>query len=289
MRESIEQAEREILDLESRVEQVEDVLHRTGEQLQRLAEAVSHLERRGDQETAEALHPSLREKQKREEEARREVFELSAALGDLHSQVTEAQAANAQSWAEVAALQSIGEDVGSASELVRGRDAALRIQEQRIRALRERLGGCVPADSSTYEPRRVAPISERIKWVDEGIQPVPVTELHTPEGIETAGDFHKVSKEEMRTGILRLQQMLPAIESGEGASGDYWAAYDRQHGLQYANGYQKVYEAFYGQDAIRVTFDGDKYDIVNGRHRVWLAQRMGIPHLPMRTVRKVES
>ena len=288
MRETIEQAETEIKGLESRVEQVEDTLQHIGEQLERLAESIFRLEHRGDQETAQALQPSLKEKQEGEAEAHREVSELSAELDSVQSQVAEAKTQNAQSQAEIAALQSIGENVQDELGLIRERDTALRLHEQRILALRERLGGVVAADSAAYVPRVAPPLSERIKWVDDGIRPLEVRKLGVPEGIQTAGDFHKVSEEEMRGGILRLQEMLPAIESGAGTSSDYWAAYDKQRGLEYVNGYQRVYEAFYGQDAIRVTFDGDKHDIVNGRHRVWLAQQMGIAHLPMRVIRKVE-
>lgn len=129
--------------------------------------------------------------------------------------------------------------------------------------------------------------TEQSEWVDRGIQPVSVRDLPEPEGIHDEDDFVKVSVDEMQAGLERLQEMQPAIESGEGASSDYWAQFDRERGLDYAHGYRRIYDAFYGQDAIRLVKDGDRYDIVNGRHRIWLAKRMGITTLPARLTERL--
>ncbi len=90
----------------------------------------------------------------------------------------------------------------------------------------------------------------------------------------------------MKAGLERLEEMKPVIANGEGANSDYWAKHDRQQGLDYEHGYQRVYEAFYGNDAVRLNKDGDRYDIVNGRHRVWLAKRMDIGALPARVTER---
>jgi len=126
-------------------------------------------------------------------------------------------------------------------------------------------------------------------WVDRGIVDVPVANLPEPEGINDASDFEKVPPEEMKVGLTRLQEMKPVIDSGEGANTDYWHEFDRQRGLTYPDGYQKVYESFYGQDAIRLDKDGDQYDIVNGRHRVFRAKQMGIDTVPARVSEKVPA
>jgi hypothetical protein len=120
------------------------------------------------------------------------------------------------------------------------------------------------------------------EWVELGMQDVPVADLPDPEGISDARDFSKVTPEEMQAGLLRMEEMRPTIASGEGASKDYWAEVDQRLGLPFTAGYQKIYEAFYGDDAIKLTKVGDTYDITNGRHRIWLAQRMGIETLPAR-------
>lgn len=124
------------------------------------------------------------------------------------------------------------------------------------------------------------------EWVDRGILDVPVADLPDPEGIEGSADFHKLSAIEMKAGLDRLEEMKPAIASGKGANSDHWAEHDREHGLDYEHGYQRVYEAFFGNDAIRLNKDGDRYDIVNGRHRVWLAKRMDINDLPARVMER---
>lgn len=123
-------------------------------------------------------------------------------------------------------------------------------------------------------------------WVDRGIQDVPVASLPEPGGVEDASDFEKVSPEEMQVGLARLQEMKPVIDSGEGANTDYWREFDRQRGLAYPDGYQKVYESFYGQDAIRLNKDGNQYDIVNGRHRIFMARQMGMDTVPARVIEK---
>ena len=80
--------------------------------------------------------------------------------------------------------------------------------------------------------------------------------------------------------------MQPVIESGEGDNSDYWAAVDQKARLDYAHGDQRIYEAFYGQDAIRVTWDGSRYDIINGRHRIWLAKHAGLETLPVHLIER---
>lgn len=124
------------------------------------------------------------------------------------------------------------------------------------------------------------------RWVDSGIRGINPMHLPDPEDISGPDDFRKVSEEDMRSGLERLQEMRPVIESGVGASSDYWADYDRAHGLDYEHGYQRVYEAFFGNDAIRVNWDGTNYDIINGRHRLWLARRMGMDWLPVRVIER---
>jgi exonuclease VII small subunit len=123
-------------------------------------------------------------------------------------------------------------------------------------------------------------------WIDEGIKFVKVADLPEPEGISGQADFRKITESRVRAGIEKLQEMKPLIEGGAGASSDYWADYDKRRGLGYAEGYQQVYDAFYGSDCIKVNNDQDAYDIDNGRHRIWLAKRMGVEQLPMRVVKR---
>ncbi|MDP9310388.1 MAG: hypothetical protein M3R24_05780 [Chloroflexota bacterium] len=124
------------------------------------------------------------------------------------------------------------------------------------------------------------------EWVDKGIKDVALADLPQPEGVSNESDYQKVSKAEMRAGLERLQEMRPTIEGGDGASSDYWAQIDQQQELDYANGHQKIYDAFYGQDSIRLNKDGDDYNIINGRHRIALGKEMGIDTLPARVIER---
>jgi hypothetical protein len=121
-------------------------------------------------------------------------------------------------------------------------------------------------------------------WVERGVVMVSVDDLPIPEDISDASDFQKVPIDEMKAGLKKLQEMLPVIESGVGASKEYWSKIDNERGLEHPDGYLHIYETFYGHEAIRVEKSGDKWDIVNGRHRVWLAKQMGISKLPVNLV-----
>ncbi len=118
------------------------------------------------------------------------------------------------------------------------------------------------------------------------ITEVPIADLPMPEGISGAEDFKSSSSlEALQSGIGKLQEMKPVIDNGVGNNSDYWGDYDAAHGLDVPNGYRIVYDSYYGSnDHIRVDKDGDRYDILNGRHRIWLAKQMGVESLPMEVV-----
>jgi hypothetical protein len=114
-----------------------------------------------------------------------------------------------------------------------------------------------------------------------------VDDLPGPKGFSGSPSFRKgISEARMRAGIQRWVEMRSVIESGVGASSDYWADFDRAKGFEYENGYQQVYDAFYGADCIKVNKTGNSYTVDNGEHRIWLAKQMSVDQLPMRIVEK---
>jgi len=113
---------------------------------------------------------------------------------------------------------------------------------------------------------------------------ININDLPDPEGINSESNFKKISAEEMKKGLLLLQEMIPTIKSGEGSNGDYWSNRDSIEGHDYQDGFRCIYDSFYGLDAIRVTFNNGRYMIINGRHRIWLAKRMGVDYLPVKLV-----
>ncbi len=145
--------------------------------------------------------------------------------------------------------------------------------------LKPALGG----DNAGKAKDNVAQLTEMMEQ-SVNIQDVSIAELPEPEGISGSEDFTKYSSETLQSGIEKLQEMKPVIDNGTGNSSDYWYNYDQAHGLDVPNGYQIVYDSYYGDDHIRVEKDGDNCDIINGRHRIWLAQQMGVESLPMEVV-----
>lgn len=117
-----------------------------------------------------------------------------------------------------------------------------------------------------------------------GIQDVDLTLVDLSDSpVADTGDFHKVSAQEMEEGLRKLQDVVaPAV--AQGADGDYFSRLDATQGLNYARGYRRIYDAFYGQDCIRLEKVGDRYQVVNGYHRLFLARQMGIKTLPARIV-----
>jgi hypothetical protein len=123
-------------------------------------------------------------------------------------------------------------------------------------------------------------------WIDRNIQMVKINEIPNPDEIKSEDDFIKVSLEDMKAGIHRWQEMRSTIDSGTGNTSEYWSGIDQTRGFDYSGGYQKIYDSFYGQDAIRVEKIGNNYSIINGRHRIWAAKQMGIDQLPIHLIEK---
>jgi hypothetical protein len=125
-------------------------------------------------------------------------------------------------------------------------------------------------------------------WKERGIVQVELDQLPVIEGIEGPEDFKKVPKDKMMRGILRLQEMSPVLRTGQGQDSDYWREHDAARGLSYEDGYQVVYDSFYGSDPIRVEHDGDSWDIASGRHRILVARELGMTSLPISLVERAE-
>ncbi len=125
------------------------------------------------------------------------------------------------------------------------------------------------------------------EWVDRGITDVPVDKIDTSDMTHVNGldDFKKVSYEEMAEGYRKLDTVVRP-EVAKGAGGDDFRKLDQQEGLSYADGYQRVYDAFYGGEPIRLAKDGESYTVINGAHRLYVAQREGVGSVPARVIER---
>jgi len=103
------------------------------------------------------------------------------------------------------------------------------------------------------------------------------------DGISGPKDFRKVSYEDMRQGLAHLRDhILPALEVDGERRSDYFRDVDQQSGREYSEGLQRVYEAFFGQhDFVYFVRRPDgTLDLINGRHRVKVADDLGWDAVP---------
>ncbi len=124
------------------------------------------------------------------------------------------------------------------------------------------------------------------EWVDRGIQDVRVDEVDLKDSpVQDNSDFQKVSHEEMVEGFRVLKQEVePAVD--QGADGEYFSRQDEQRGLDYEHGSRRVYDAFYGDSAIRLEKDGQDYNVINGYHRLAVAQELDLDTVPAHVIEK---
>jgi len=123
-------------------------------------------------------------------------------------------------------------------------------------------------------------------WEERGILDVSIERVDLSDShVKGKSDFYKVSYEEMKEGIRKLESVVrPAVQSG--ANGDYFSQMDAKQGLDHEHGYRRIYDAFYGDTAIRLEKVGNTYNVVNGYHRLLIATEMGLKNMPARVIAK---
>ncbi|HMJ72832.1 MAG TPA: hypothetical protein VK471_05630 [Solirubrobacterales bacterium] len=107
--------------------------------------------------------------------------------------------------------------------------------------------------------------------------------------VEGPASYRKADYATVREGIQRLDEVvLPAVRRGEGVG--YFRNLDAQKGLSYERGYQRVYEAFFGDDSLRLDLrPNGTFGVTNGYHRIHLANELGLRTLPARVARPPEG
>ena len=153
--------------------------------------------------------------------------------------------------------------------------------------------GLIPAPATSIPPSSIQPVAntavaEALSVMPGNtIQEISLDSIDWEEmGALASDDYRKVSRDEMREGLRKLVEVVrPKVQ--QGATAEDFSRMDEELGLDYAHGYRRVYDAFYGpNECIVVERVGDTYQVINGRHRLLLAREMGIESLPARVLGK---
>ena len=142
------------------------------------------------------------------------------------------------------------------------------------------VGTSAPVIDSSEAKTASVPLPRGFQWVD--LSDIEVArDLRDIQGREA---FLKTDYETMSRGLQSLQsEILPRLASAGTVARDLFADLDRAADRTYEQGLQRVYEAFFGdQDYIYLERgrDAEKFSIVNGRHRIKVAQDLGWDQIP---------
>jgi hypothetical protein len=120
----------------------------------------------------------------------------------------------------------------------------------------------------------------------EGLEHVPLSTIDTSDRQISPSDFGKgYSPSDLEWAFKALNEVvLPAVADGEGP--DYFQRRDEEEGLVGTRSYSDTFSGFLGgDDVIRLNWVGDRYEVANGYHRIWVANQMGLDSVPARVVR----
>lgn len=118
-----------------------------------------------------------------------------------------------------------------------------------------------------------------------GVTFVPLSQIDTSDRSIGSEDFGKgYSPADLTWAYHALHEVvLPAVDRGDGV--DYLQKRDASEGLSGTRSYTDTYLGFLGPDnAIRLNRAGDRYQVANGYHRIWVARSMGLDSIPARVV-----
>jgi hypothetical protein len=140
----------------------------------------------------------------------------------------------------------------------------------------------IPNKPSVDTPGSYAP-----KGIPEGFIMFPVSAIEDPQGMSSDADFSKgFSPDDLLWGMHALNAtILPMLSSGGTGTGteDLLTNQDMDQGRCGCRSLSDTYSGYFGDTAIKLDgVDDGKFMISNGRHRVWLAKKNGITHLPVR-------
>jgi hypothetical protein len=224
------------------------------------------------------------------EEAKAHLEEMRAALTEVRSQYEEFRR-RAQ---ELTTL--LEEKVPKAKAFLRNRAAELRAY---VTLMLPGAGGSAPTSGAS----QAAPAASQPQGAESAPSPSspPGDPSHykLPAGFrwvviddiqfDQPGDetFSKVAREEFRRGWHDLPKVLESLQNRlhmtPADNSFYFYRLDLRAGRSYADGLQRVYDAFFGSDPIRLEKvpGSDAWRVIDGRHRLRLAVELGWTMVPV--------
>lgn len=229
-----------------------------------------------DHQTGRSYVPDCRQYQQALQQAQRYLRQAQSELRTVQQAIkaVERAAADYQRQAQRLATMLSG-DLPKGAALL-GRSIAI-LQSYLSMSAPSGSGASLGASSSSSSSTNT---STSTKWVEQGIIDVPISQIDTSDSsVQGAQDFRKVSHKQMVDGLQKLEQVVrPAVQNG--ADGDYFSELDAEEGLEHADGYRRIYDAFYGGEPIRLEKVGDSYQVTNGQHRLFVARELGLESIP---------
>ncbi|MGB0383839.1 MAG: hypothetical protein ACPGWR_03365 [Ardenticatenaceae bacterium] len=250
-------------------------VRRWQEEVSRAQSALARCQNSGyyDHRTGRSHAPDCRPYEQALRQAQRYLGQAESELRTVQQAIKAVQQAAADYQRQAQRLATIvGSDVPKAAALL-GRSIAT-LQSYVAMSAPSSGGASLGASSSPTDTPTNA------KWVEQGIIDVPIEQIDTSESsVQGAQDFRKVSHDQMVAGLQKLEEVVrPAVQNG--VDGDYFSELDAEQGLEYANGYRCIYDAFYGSEPIRLEKVGESYQVTNGQHRLFVARQLGLKNIP---------
>ena len=262
------------------------------------AEEVRSTARRAAAEALGRIAGELGERRRARDQARRALQECqaqenadcSAAIAALHraeERVHVAERAQREGQQAVDAFTPREQGFGRAVDAL-ARDVVVVTRAQ-ADALQGYLagGGSGGGGSFTGAASSASSAGGSASTLPNGVQMIPLDLIDNGYGdpVTGPGDFGKgYTPEDLEWAFEALHEVvLPAVQAGKGA--DYFSERDRKAGLVGSRSYHDTYTGFFqGDDAITLnTAVGGRYTVGNGRHRIWVARKMGLTSIPART------
>lgn len=220
----------------------------------------------------------IREAELRLDEAKAVKQTIAVTYGDIEQSIrsfrsgTEAVVANAIAFLEVKHGILQGYLAGQAGFIGQRAGGAQSISStMQTPSSRESSQGPTHVGATATLPMNTVP------GLPDGFALVQIEAINTSENPVTGrSDFKKgFSPEDLAWAHeALLDVVLPSLAAGKGI--EYLRERDQAEGRIGTRSYADTYSGFFGDASIKLEWTGGSFNVTNGRHRIWVAQEIGV-------------